>query len=101
MKTKVSGRYIVTDPKICHGQPTFRGTRILVADVLEQVASGMAWESIVSEWRGSSSEVAISEAVRAASETFRLSLKLTNCQNSNSKSDAVRSPTRPQLRLGG
>jgi uncharacterized protein (DUF433 family) len=66
MKTKLAGRYIVSNPKICHGQPTFRGTRILVADVLEQVASGMAWESIVEEWRGS-----ISEAVRAASETFR------------------------------
>ena len=25
------GRYIVADPAICHGQPTFRGTRILVA----------------------------------------------------------------------
>ena len=25
-------------------------TRILVADVLEQVASGMAWEAMVEEW---------------------------------------------------
>jgi uncharacterized protein (DUF433 family) len=71
MKTRLMGRYIVTNPKICHGQPTFRGTRILVADVLEQVAGGMAWQSIVEEWRGSISEAAISEAVRAASETFR------------------------------
>ncbi|MCW5560188.1 MAG: DUF433 domain-containing protein [Verrucomicrobiae bacterium] len=65
------GRYIVTDPKVCHGQPTFRGTRILVADVLEQVANGMAWESIVEEWRGNISEEAIAEAIRAARETFR------------------------------
>ena len=71
MRKKVMGRYIVADPKICHGQPTFRGTRILVADVLEQVASGMAWSSIVEEWRGSISEEAIAEAVRAARETFR------------------------------
>ena len=71
MKTELAGRYIVSDPKICHGQPTFRGTRILVADVLEQVASGVAWESIVAEWRGSINEDAIAEAVRAASETFR------------------------------
>ena len=28
-------RYIASDPEICHGEPTFRGTRILVADVLE------------------------------------------------------------------
>ena len=71
MKKNFVGRYIVTDPKICHGQPTFRGTRILVADVLEQVASGMAWESITEEWRGRVTEAAIAEAVRLAGETFR------------------------------
>lgn len=49
MKKRLAGRYIVTDLKVCHGQPTFRGTRILVADVLEQVASGIAWESIVAK----------------------------------------------------
>src|SRR6266478_3822616 len=38
MKTELAGRYIVSDPKICHGQPTFRGTRILVADVLERLS---------------------------------------------------------------
>ena len=43
METKTLGRYIVADPAICHGEPTFRGTRILVEDVLEQVESGMAW----------------------------------------------------------
>jgi uncharacterized protein (DUF433 family) len=64
------GRYIVADPKICHGQPTFSGTRILVADVLEQVASGLAWESIVEEWRGSVSTDAIAEAVRLSSQAF-------------------------------
>ena len=71
MKRKLVGRHIVTDPRICHGQPTFRGTRILVADVLEQVATGMAWQAIVEEWRGSIGEEAIAEAVRLASETFR------------------------------
>ena len=35
------GRFIVKDKKICHGEPVFVGTRILVSDVLEQVASGM------------------------------------------------------------
>ena len=71
MKKKLVGRYIITDPRICHGKPTFRGTRILVADVLEQVASGMAWQAILEEWRGSIGEDAIAEAVRLASETFR------------------------------
>jgi len=71
MSKKVVGRYIVADTKICHGQPTFRGTRILVADVLEQVAAGMAWKSIIEEWRGGITEEAIAEAVRLALETFR------------------------------
>ena len=40
---KALGRYVVVDSSICHGQPTFRGTRILVKDVLEQVAGGLTW----------------------------------------------------------
>lgn len=64
------GRYIVADPAICHGKPTFIGTRILVADVLEEVASGMAWEAIVDAWRGDISKEAIAEAVRLAREAF-------------------------------
>ena len=70
MDQKLLGRYIVIDPQICHGQPTFRGTRIMVAQVLEQVASGMAWEAIVEEWRGSVSTEAIAEAVRLAMQAF-------------------------------
>lgn len=30
------GKYVVADSKICHGQPTFRRTRILVADVARE-----------------------------------------------------------------
>jgi len=64
------GRYIVSDPEICHGKPTFRGTRVLVADVLEQVASGMAWETIIEEWNNSIAKDAIQEAVQLASQAF-------------------------------
>jgi uncharacterized protein (DUF433 family) len=67
MKQKMIGRYIVTDPEICHGKPTFRGTRIMVWQVLEQVANGMAWETIEEEWRGKVTKDAIAEAVRLAS----------------------------------
>lgn len=63
MKQKMIGHYIVTDPEICHGKPTFRGTRIMVWQVLEQVATGMAWETIEEEWRGRVSKEAIGEAV--------------------------------------
>jgi len=67
---RMIGRFVVADPEICHGQPAFRGTRILVADVLEQVAAGVAWETIVEEWRGDVSADAIAEAVRLANRAF-------------------------------
>ncbi|NQE05740.1 hypothetical protein C5S32_07710 [ANME-1 cluster archaeon GoMg1] len=70
MESKIWGRYVIADPGSCHGQPTFRGTRILVSDVLEQVASGMAWEAIIEEWRGSLTREAITEAVRLAREVL-------------------------------
>jgi uncharacterized protein (DUF433 family) len=70
MRRKVLGRYIVVDPEICHGKPTFRGTRIMVWQVLDQVAHGMAWETIVDEWRGKVSKEAIAEAVSLAKQAF-------------------------------
>ncbi|MBP9503585.1 MAG: DUF433 domain-containing protein [Candidatus Promineofilum sp.] len=70
METEYIGRFIVADPEICHGKPTFRGTRILVADVLEQIADGLAWETIIEEWRGSISYEAIAEAARLSRQAF-------------------------------
>ncbi len=70
MGNKLIGRYIVTDPQICHGKPTFRGTRIMVEQVLEQVAMGLSWEAIIEEWRGSIAKEAIGEAVRLAGKAF-------------------------------
>ena len=64
------GRYIVTDPDVSHGKPTFRGTRVLVSDVLEQIASGMAWETIIEEWNHSITKEAIQEAIQLASQAF-------------------------------
>ena len=66
MAAKLIGLHIITDNRICHGQPTFRGTRILVSDVLEQVAEGLAWESIIEEWHGSIGKEAIAEALKLA-----------------------------------
>lgn len=70
MRKKQIGRYIVADPKICHGQPTFTGSRILVASVLELVADGMPWDRIVQECHNSISRDAIAEAVRLAGRAF-------------------------------
>ena len=68
---KLLGRHVVVDPRICHGKPTFRGTRILVADVLEQVSTGVSWEAIMAEWNGNLTREAIAEAVALASEALR------------------------------
>ena len=70
MQPRLIGRHIVTDPGICHGKPTFRSTRILVADVLEQIADGMAWETIIQEWHGSISREAIAEALQLATRAL-------------------------------
>ena len=67
MDQKLIGRYIVSDPRICHGKPTFRGTRIMVSRALEQVAGGLAWGTIVEERRGDVTREAISEAVYVVS----------------------------------
>ena len=64
------GRYIVADPSICHGKPTFRGTRVFISDVLDQVAAGMDWESIRESWNYSITAEAIAEAVQLASEAL-------------------------------
>ena len=64
------GRYIVSDPKVCHGKPTFRGTRVLVSDVLDQVGNGIDWETIIQDWNESITKEAISEAVQLASQAL-------------------------------
>lgn len=69
-RPRAIGRYIVADPRICHGKPTFRGTRVLVADILDQIAAGMAWESIIDEWNGSVTKEAIREAIQLASQAL-------------------------------
>jgi uncharacterized protein (DUF433 family) len=70
-KPVLLGKHIVADPAICHGKPTFVGTRIMVFQVLEQVAFGTPWERIVWSWRGKISMDAITEAIKLASELFK------------------------------
>jgi uncharacterized protein (DUF433 family) len=69
-KTQFLGRYIVTDPNICHGKPTFRGTRIMVWQVLEMLADGLAWETIIERCHNSITKDAIAEVVKLSGEAF-------------------------------
>ncbi|MEW6206785.1 MAG: DUF433 domain-containing protein [Acidobacteriota bacterium] len=60
------GQYIIADPQICHGKPTFKGTRIMVRDVLYFVAKGYDWDRISAEYDGRLSHEAIAEAIELA-----------------------------------
>jgi len=61
------GHFIVVDPGICHGKPTFKGTRVFVADVLADVERGLSWDFIIRRWGGGKiSKAAITEAVGLA-----------------------------------
>ena len=60
------GQYIIADPKICHGQLTFKGTRILVKSVLYYVAQGKDWGWISQAYYSKVSREAIAEAVNLA-----------------------------------
>ena len=67
---KLIGRYIVADPKICHGKPTFRGTRIMVWQVLNMVAKGEDWDNISTAWVSEIPKEAIAEAISLAAQVF-------------------------------
>ncbi len=61
------GKYIVADPEICHGKPTFKGTRIMVWQVLDDVAEGRSWDFICNtRWGGRVPLAAVAEAVKLA-----------------------------------
>ncbi len=65
------GRYIVADPAIYHGKPTFKGTRIMVWQVLDDVVEGRSWEFIChTRWGGRLPLAAIAEAVKLAEEAW-------------------------------
>jgi len=41
--------YIVIDSEICHGKPTFRGTRVMVWQVLEMLEADVSVKEIIEE----------------------------------------------------
>lgn len=42
--------YIATNPRICHGKPCFKGTRIMVYLVLELLEAGVPVEEILKNY---------------------------------------------------
>ncbi len=69
-RRKELGQYIVADLEICHGQLTFKGTRIMVKSVLYYAAQGKDWDWISQAYFGKVSREAIAEAVSLASQAL-------------------------------
>ena len=64
------GEHVVADPLICHGKPTYKGTRIMVWQVLDELEHGMSLDEIVKAWAGRVSKEAILETIALARGTL-------------------------------
>ena len=60
------GKHIVADPRICHGKPTYKGTRIMVWQILEALGDGESVDELVKAWGGHVSRDAVLETIRLA-----------------------------------
>ena len=66
-RTRVElGQYIVADSGICHGKPTFKGSRVMVWQVLRAIERGEDWENICAAWPHAVTREAIAEALHLA-----------------------------------
>jgi len=57
------GKYLATDSRVCGGRLFLKGSRILVADVLELVQAGYTADEIARQYREVIRAAAVREAV--------------------------------------
>jgi len=57
------GKHLVVDSRVCAGRVIFKGTRILVSDVLQLAEAGYDPKSIGRQYRGMITPEAIREAL--------------------------------------
>lgn len=41
---------IELNPKVCNGKPVIRGTRITISVILEQIAEGISWDTLLANY---------------------------------------------------
>jgi len=63
------GEYIVADQAICHGKPTFKGTRIIVDLVILKFCDGWTIDEVASRYE--LPREAIEEAIRLSAQMLR------------------------------
>ena len=71
------GQYLEVNPRVCHGELIFRGTRVPVETVLVRLGKGRTIESLRKSWPEVSAE-AIAEAVAVATD-----LLVQHCQKNH------------------
>ena len=64
------GKYLVVDPEVCHGQMTFKDTRVPVDTVLAFLAKGYSVDQLLRSWP-ELKRPAVEEAIRLASESLQ------------------------------
>lgn len=72
---------ISLDPKICHGKPCIRGTRIMVSVILDNLAEGATPERIVRDYpplRIEDVKAAIAYAAELVSQEERANMYIDN-----------------------
>jgi len=70
MRNVEVGHYLVIDPEVCHGQMTFRGTRVPVDTVLAFVAKGYSVDQLLRSWP-ELTRPAVEEAISLASQSLQ------------------------------
>ena len=71
MRRTEIGRYLVIDPEICHGQMTFKGTRVPVDTVLTFLNQGYSIDQLLQSWP-ELDRLAIEEATRLGAQSLRV-----------------------------
>ena len=61
---------IVVDPAICHGKPTYKGSRVMVWQVLQFLERDRSWRSLREGWPGTVTDAAIAETLKLALRAF-------------------------------
>lgn len=65
------GKYIVADSGICHGKPTFKGSRVMIWQALAGLKRGETMDEICAHWPHAVTPEAVAETVELAGAMFR------------------------------
>lgn len=68
-------RFIVRDPKVCGGEPTIAGTRVLLRAVLAELAQGKSVEAVMAAYPTLTAE-AVYAVIAYAAESAREDLPM-------------------------